>query len=72
MRTIGLPEDGLEALFGVRDVNLKHIESVMGVRMRTQGTDVLVEGDPITEASVEALFDQLGEASCRWVSPGQR
>ena len=59
MRTIGLPENGLETLFGARDANLKTIEAIMGVRIRTQGSDVLVEGAPADEARVEALFGQL-------------
>jgi len=59
MKTIGLPQDGIETIFGARDANLRHIESVMGVRIRTQGADVLVEGDPAAEARVETLFGQL-------------
>jgi phosphate starvation-inducible PhoH-like protein len=59
MKTIGLPQEGIETIFGARDANLKHIESAMGVRIRTQGTDVLVEGRPEDEARVEALFRQL-------------
>ena len=59
MRTIGLPQEGIETIFGARDANLKHIESAMGVRIRTQGADVLVEGRPEDEARVEALFRQL-------------
>lgn len=59
MRTIGLPENGLETLFGAHDANLKTIEAIMGVRIRTQGSDVLVEGAPAAEARVEVLFGQL-------------
>jgi phosphate starvation-inducible PhoH-like protein len=59
MRTIGLSDIGLETLFGTRDANLKHIESVMGVQIRTQGTDLLVDGEGDAEARVEALFRQL-------------
>ena len=33
------------ALFGAYDENLKHLESLFGVRIRTQGNEVIVEGD---------------------------
>ncbi len=59
MKSIVLPEHGIETLFGVQDANLKHIESVMGVRIRTQGSDVTVEGSAEAEARTEALFGQL-------------
>ena len=45
MRKIAVPEEGVETLFGSYDENLKHLESLFNVRIRTQGHDLLVEGD---------------------------
>jgi len=44
-RTLAVPEEGIETLFGSYDENLKHLESLFNVRIRTQGHDLLVEGD---------------------------
>ena len=44
MKRITVPEEGIETLFGSYDENLKHLESVFNVRIRTQGHDLLVEG----------------------------
>ncbi len=59
MRKIAVPEEGIETLFGSYDDNLKHLESLLNVRIRTQGHDVLVDGDPTAEAIVQRIFDQL-------------
>ena len=37
MKKIALPEDGIETLYGAHDANLKHIESLLDVEIRTQG-----------------------------------
>ncbi len=44
-RTLTVPEEGIETLFGSYDENLKHLESLFKVRIRTQGHDLLIEGD---------------------------
>jgi len=59
MRKISVPEEGIETLFGPYDDNLKNLESLLNVRIRTQGADVLVDGDPTAEATVQRIFDQL-------------
>jgi len=56
---ITLPEEGIETLFGSFDENLKYLESLWGVRVRTQGHDLLVEGPPPAVAKVERLLGQL-------------
>ena len=60
MARITLPESGIETLFGSYDENLKHLESQFGVRVRTQGHDVIVDGPPAEVGKVERLFTQLG------------
>jgi len=56
---ITLPEEGIETLFGSYDENLKYLESLWGLRIRTQGHDLLVEGSPAATAKVERLIGQL-------------
>lgn len=60
MARITLPEEGIETLFGTYDENLKHLETQFGVRVRTQGHDLIVEGPPTDVSKVERLFTQLG------------
>jgi phosphate starvation-inducible protein PhoH and related proteins len=59
MKKIAVPEEGLETLFGSYDENLKHFESLFGVRIRTQGNELIVEGDADDIAKVERTVTQL-------------
>jgi phosphate starvation-inducible protein PhoH and related proteins len=56
---ITLPEAGIETLFGSYDENLKYLESLLGVKLRTQGHELIVEGVPAGVSKVERLFSQL-------------
>jgi phosphate starvation-inducible PhoH-like protein len=59
MRKIQIPDEGAESLFGTYDENLKQLESQFGVRIRTSGKELLVEGDPADVARAEKVLDQL-------------
>ena len=59
MKKISLPQEGIETLYGARDGNLKHIESLLGVAIRTHGDELIVEGEKGAEQRVERIFDQL-------------
>jgi phosphate starvation-inducible PhoH-like protein len=59
MKKIALPEEGIETLYGAHDANLKHIESLLDVDIRTQGSELTVEGDPANERRAEQIFHQL-------------
>jgi phosphate starvation-inducible PhoH-like protein len=59
MKKIALPQDRLDALYGAHDANLKHIESVLDVHIRTHGSEVIVEGQKANEQRAEVLFEQL-------------
>ncbi|OFW14531.1 MAG: hypothetical protein A3F70_17115 [Acidobacteria bacterium RIFCSPLOWO2_12_FULL_67_14] len=59
MRTIALPAERIDMLYGAHDTNLKHIESLLHVDIRTQGSQLTVEGEPARERLTERLFDQL-------------
>ena len=59
MRKIQIPEEGAESLFGTYDENLKQLESQFGVRIRTSGNELIVEGEPADVAKAEKVLDQL-------------
>jgi len=59
MKKIAVPEEGLETLFGSYDENLKHLETQFGVRIRTQGHELTIDGDPQAVARVDYVVDQL-------------
>jgi phosphate starvation-inducible PhoH-like protein len=59
MRKIQIPEEGAESLFGTYDENLKQLESQFGVRIRTAGSELIVEGEPADVGRAEKVLDQL-------------
>ena len=59
IRKIAVPDEGAESLFGTYDENLKHLEGLFNVRIRTSGQELLVEGDPSDVALAEKVLDQL-------------
>ena len=63
MRKIAVPEQGMDALVGSYDENLRYLESLLGVSIATQGHDLLVEGDPSAIGRVERLVTGLGQLS---------
>jgi phosphate starvation-inducible PhoH-like protein len=60
MRKVTVPEAGVATLFGALDDNLRQLESVLNVRIRTQGHELMVEGDADSTARVARLVEQLG------------
>ena len=59
MKRITVPEEGIETLFGSYDENLKHLESLFNVRIRTQGHELLVDGDSPNLEKVGRVVGQL-------------
>jgi phosphate starvation-inducible PhoH-like protein len=59
IRKIAVPDEGAESLLGSYDENLKHLEGLFNVRIRTSGQELLVEGDPSDVALAEKVLDQL-------------
>jgi phosphate starvation-inducible PhoH-like protein len=59
MKRITVPEEGVETLFGSYDENLKHLEALFNVRIRTQGHDLLIEGEPAGVDRAERVVAQL-------------
>jgi phosphate starvation-inducible PhoH-like protein len=59
IKRINVPEEGIETLFGSYDENLKHLESLFNVRIRTQGHELLVDGDAPGPENVDRVVVQL-------------
>jgi phosphate starvation-inducible PhoH-like protein len=59
MRKITVPDDGVETLFGTYDENLRHFEAAFNVRIRTNGHELLVDGEPGDVSRVERVVDQV-------------
>src|SRR5947207_6098721 len=59
MKRLTVPEEGIETLFGSYDENLKHLEALFNVRIRTQGNELLVEGDSPSLDKVDRVVGQL-------------
>jgi phosphate starvation-inducible PhoH-like protein len=59
MRKIAVPDDGAGSLFGNYDENLKHLESSFGVKIRTSGQELIVEGESAEVARTERVLDGL-------------
>src|SRR5437667_1012431 len=59
MKRITVPEEGIETLFGSYDENLKHLESLFNVRIRTQGHELLVDGESPDLEKVDRVVGQL-------------
>src|SRR5713101_8405465 len=61
MKRITIPEEGAATLFGSYDENLKHLESLFHVRIRTQGHDLIVDGDDPGPDRVDRVVGQLAQ-----------
>jgi phosphate starvation-inducible PhoH-like protein len=59
MRRVTVPDRGAEALFGTRDENLRFMEETLGVRIRNNGPELLIEGDERGQETAEQVFGQL-------------
>jgi phosphate starvation-inducible PhoH-like protein len=54
-----VPDEGAETLFGTYDENLKHLETLFTVRIKTTGNELMVEGEAADVARAERVLDQL-------------
>ena len=67
MKKITLPEEGIETLFGSHDANLKHIESLLDVRLSTQGAQYRRRRQA-EEARVATILEQRSSCAKRATS----
>jgi len=59
MKRVAVPERGAEALYGTRDENLRFLEDSLKVRIKSQGSELMVEGEEDGEQTVVRIFEQL-------------
>jgi phosphate starvation-inducible PhoH-like protein len=60
MMRVSVPERGLETLFGTHDENLRFVEDTFKVRIRSQGNELLIEGDANANLAGQ-VFEQLSQ-----------
>jgi phosphate starvation-inducible PhoH-like protein len=65
MVQVTLAEEGLAAVFGTRDENLRRIERAFGVTLAARGTEIRVDGEPPAVAAVEHLLQELSSLAER-------
>lgn len=58
---IELPPRAIETLFGVRDENIKYLESILAVRVNPRGQDLTIDGDPQDVQTVKQILQDFGE-----------
>jgi phosphate starvation-inducible PhoH-like protein len=61
MMRVSVPERGLETLFGTHDENLRFLEDTFKVRIKSQGNELLIEGDERGQALAGQVFEQLSQ-----------
>jgi phosphate starvation-inducible PhoH-like protein len=61
MMRVSVPERGLETLFGTHDENLRFLEDTFRVRIRSQGNELLIDGDERGQALAGQVFEQLSQ-----------
>ena len=54
-----MPQTSIGTLFGPYDENLRHVEALLNVKIRTQGHDLMVDGNPRDTARVERWVGQV-------------
>jgi len=59
MTQVTLAEEGLDALFGTQDENLRRIERTFDVTVNARGNELSVHGEPERVAVVEHLLNEL-------------
>ena len=59
MRKIAVPDEGIESFFGSYDENLRSLETQFKVQIRTDGHELLVDGDPADVDRVERVVGQF-------------
>lgn len=61
MKKIELPPQGLKALFGVQDQNIKYLETLLEVSIGARGNELIIQGKPENICTVEQIFRDFGE-----------
>ena len=59
MKKIELPPRAVETLFGVHDQNIKHLESLLNVRVDARGQDLTLDGNPGDVETAERIIEDF-------------
>lgn len=59
MPQVTLAQEGIDALFGARDQNLKRIERAFGVTLSARGNQASIDGEPEKAVVVEHLLNEF-------------
>jgi phosphate starvation-inducible PhoH-like protein len=59
-RRIQMPDEGIETLYGPFDEHLRSLETSLNVRLKTQGNELIVEGEADDVGRAERVLEQLG------------
>ncbi|HJZ66705.1 MAG TPA: PhoH family protein [Blastocatellia bacterium] len=54
---VTLPEEGIRALFGPYDENIKHLEGLIDVRVNLRGSELIIEGDQQDVELVQGILE---------------
>ncbi|HKQ08459.1 MAG TPA: PhoH family protein [Blastocatellia bacterium] len=57
LKKLTLPEDAIRALYGPYDENIKHLESLIPVRLTLRGNELIIEGEAEDIAVVERILE---------------
>jgi len=60
IRRVLMPDEGLDSLYGPHDESLKTLEAALSVRLKTDGHEVVIEGDADPVERAEHVMSQLG------------
>ena len=59
LKKVVLPEEGIRALYGPYDENIKHLESLLSVRLHLRGSELTIEGDDPDVEVVENILEDF-------------
>ena len=61
LKKVTLPEEGIRALFGPYDENIKYLENLIGVRVTLRGSDLMIEGNEADVQVVEKVLEDFAD-----------
>jgi phosphate starvation-inducible PhoH-like protein len=59
LKRVILPEEGIRALYGPYDENIKYLESLISVRINLRGNELIIEGDDPDVEVVETILEDF-------------
>ncbi len=61
IKKIELPPQGLKALFGVQDQNIKYLEALLNITIGARGNELMIDGEPKDIETVEKILNDFAE-----------